>query len=218
MNAMCNLWLTKTLSKQRCIILHGAPNGGKSQLAKYCHEIFYSVNMVQAQGKFNQSLARDNVKPQIVIYDETDMGGLFRESRMADTKRFFEGMGMCWEQKGQDPQQRFEDAVCLITCNKLHKILKDPEEEEDANDNHIDSKVKPKDEDYYNRKAFEVRTKKFEFKQTYSGTGTFPFTVEEFAKTLLYMAKDNAELQEAHKQQPNKEEEEPEAYFVDKKM
>ena len=116
MRSMAKLWIKKANSKCRCIIVTGESNAGKTRLARYCSNIFYSVEMVQSQSKFNQSLAEVKIKPQIVIFDEAHMNSLFNKHRRYDTKRFFEGNGMCWEEKGKSPGSMFKDCVCLITA------------------------------------------------------------------------------------------------------
>ena len=66
--------------------------------------------------------------------------------------------------------------------------------------------------------AFEERTKKFYFGRRYDVEDKFPFTIEEFAATLLDMSQKEEPLKEAEEQLPVEVEEEPVANHVVKEL
>ena len=57
-------WMTKLMllrrnEKQRCVILHGAPNSGKTRLARYTAQIFDSYWKHETKGIYDERITQD---------------------------------------------------------------------------------------------------------------------------------------------------------------
>ena len=102
-------------------------------------------------------------------------GSHFKESKIDDTKRKFEGHGSIYETKGCDPSIIFKSSYFMVANNTLPKILSNPVEELSI-------------DDAYNKSALLARIKILRFGAKYNQKhDKFPFNTGEFALLLHYM-------------------------------
>ena len=118
-------WMTKLMllgsdEKQRCVILHGKPGGGKTRLAKYTAGIFDTHWKNETKGIYDEKISREEAHMQLLVMNEANMYRLFSKSKgLPMMKRLMEGGGASLENKYGHPFTGFLDVYTLITCNSL---------------------------------------------------------------------------------------------------
>ena len=137
-------------------------------------QIFDAFDERPAGDRFSIQMKFRKTKSSLVVSDEY-RGYHFKESKIDDTKRKFEGHGSIHETKGIDPTIIFKGSYFLIANNTLPKILSTP-----SNDLEMD--------EVYNKSALLARMKLLKFGYKYNQKHSkFPFTVNELALLLHYM-------------------------------
>ena len=113
-------------------------------------------------------------RASLVVSDEY-RGLHFKDGKIDDTKRKFEGHGSIHETKGCDPIIIFKEAFFMVANNTLPKILSPH-----TDDLEID--------EMYNKSALLSRMRLFKFEAKYNQKhDKFPFDTSEFAKLLHYV-------------------------------
>ncbi len=176
--SVADLFLLETEPKRRTILLHGAPNSGKTTFIRHMREIFDGYDHRPAV-KFAVDMRRRDAAPALVTSDEWATSNL-NKANIDDTKRMLEGEGTLIEQKYVNPYIAFRGAYFILANNTIHRILGSDKEK--------------LDEDELNeRGALNARIKRHIFKVPHTNREKVPFDAATLALALKYQASELAE-------------------------
>lgn len=91
LRSVVEFFLLETEPKRRTILLHGAPNSGKTTFIRHMREIFNGYDHRPAV-KFAVDMRRRDAAPSLVTSDEWALSNL-NKANIDDTKRMLEGEG-----------------------------------------------------------------------------------------------------------------------------
>lgn len=101
--------------KKGTIILHGAPNSGKSSIIRVMDEIFICDTLQQTQGNFDIVPDLKRYKFQVVLCEETRFDRLLDKNHLDNTKLFFERKGKPVEGKGKAAKWMYRGAANILS-------------------------------------------------------------------------------------------------------
>ena len=113
------LFLKASEQKKRCLLLHGAPNSGKTTIAKYLAEIFISYDYRQTNSSFDELITLEASRVQLLVIDECNGSQLFSKKELEDTKHMLEGAGKLINNKQRHAFRAFMNCYTIITMNNL---------------------------------------------------------------------------------------------------
>ena len=103
-------------NKRKCVIFHGKPGSGKTEIARFLESIFDTHWYQKPNGKFDMKLSKEEANKSLIVMNETNMTTNFSVSKLPEMKLQFEGFGRPVENKYNHTFQGFIDAFTLVTC------------------------------------------------------------------------------------------------------
>ena len=176
--SVAEFFLLEAENKRRTILLHGAPNSGKTTFIRFMREIFDGYDHRPAV-KFSVDMRRRDAAPSLVTSDEWATSNL-NKTNIDDTKRMLEGEGALIEQKYVNPYIAFTGAYFILANNTIHRILGPDKEKLDEDELH-------------ERGALNARIKRHILNVAHTNREKVPFDAATLALALKYQASKLAE-------------------------
>jgi len=159
-------------NKANSVLIHGAPNGGKTQFLIRLGQILDVVYYKQTRSNFDCRYKGGKKAPAFVICEEGCLGKLFDpKDQYVNAKLFLEGQGLMVEQKCRHPKEKWSGVPVILTTNKVPKVMRLPQRQKEEKDYEYQER-------WNNYMAFMTRCRMTQINHSHKNSDEFPYDAD----------------------------------------